>query len=326
MDLLETLKNKLVKKTPMTDFCLQTIRLRKMIKTVYQILMLFEDGQEKIQGEYIFDSHYTSSLAESILEKTGDLVFDANIIAEEGGADLYRVYDQYQEWVQTTLFNLSESVAKRESLADAFEQEPEFQTLKLILGWLDHKNPDQLETVRGFIKLVFEHVLLNGPDIPGTFSNTIQTEFTDGNATHKVLSVGLYEGDRPVKESAGQSWECEPLSHLLSEFQSIDRPKTENGASYDASWLAATERDQLSLILLEGSTRPVHIEAFQENDTGLKMIFAFFDEKFSPELSFDTTFFKEQIGTGQMICLIDSNLNLFRSDLKKLGQSCLSIF
>jgi len=324
MELLETIKNKLVKKNLRAEFCLQSIRLRKMVTNVYQIIQLFEDGHDKIQGAYILDSHYTSSLAESILEKIGELVFDANVIMEKEGENLYRVYDQYQDRVQKTLLDLSKSVENREKLADSFEQEPEYQTLNTILNWWDQKNSDQIKTVKEVIALVFKHAAIKMNDIPKMLVKKTPVGFSSGKARHKVLIVNLNENETYTEEFSESNWECKPLSYLLSDVQSSEKLNPEKGSLDTISWLAAIEKNNLSLFLLEGITAPIHIEAFRENKTGLNMIFAFIDQKIASKFNSDTIFFKEQVGAGQILLFADSNLNHFESNLKKIGRIYLS--
>ena len=59
------------KHSEIMDYCVQTIRFKKLLEDANALMDLFADGQEKKAGEYILDNHYVVSLIGSMVERLG---------------------------------------------------------------------------------------------------------------------------------------------------------------------------------------------------------------------------------------------------------------
>ena len=325
MDLFKTLTRNLGKKTPVTDFGLQAIRFRKLVRTTYQLLKLFEDGREKIKGEYILDYKYVQSVAEGILDRMGKLVFDASVLVANEGRGLYQIYDAYQELLRNTLRKLETALADRSGGGESLADEPEYKTLNEILSWFDKGGADNPVNVKQFINQVFEQTLPVFKLNPKLLEKSAVTDIHYGNSAHRLYILDPFAGEDLEPEQAPKIKQCKPLNLLWPEVEAHSSDDLKSPSAQPVPWLAAMGKYNLSLYLANKPTPPLHFEIFPDQATGLGMIFLFIDKHYFTDLVLENTYFETQTGTGKMVWLADAAEETMENNLKYLGKKCLAL-
>jgi len=113
MRLLTKIQKYVAKKSVTSDFCIQTIRFRELLRKTQALMHLIDDGQEKLSGEYILDFHYIASLIENIIDNLRLLVFNACVLVPEGGEALYLSYDAHRATARNMLLTATIKPARR---------------------------------------------------------------------------------------------------------------------------------------------------------------------------------------------------------------------
>ena len=133
------------------DLKIESLRLRKLLKSLGKLKALHDDGRDKMSGEYILDYHYVENLAEQAMETAGAIAFDAGVIAGDGGNELFDLLDTQRERAQN-LRQAQDDTPSPSSRIDLESEapparEPEYQMLDRTLDWIGGGRDDTRETL-----------------------------------------------------------------------------------------------------------------------------------------------------------------------------------
>jgi hypothetical protein len=146
----------------LTEARLQLARFRKLLENTRAIMTLVEDGREKFREEYIFDRHYVTSLVDRVIERVGMLVFDAMVLAPEGGEALYRLHDRLKGFAVEHFIREEKQCSSSGNISSGLKpipEEPELRMLSSVLDWITGPLPDGEPSIMDFIRLSFDHVI-----------------------------------------------------------------------------------------------------------------------------------------------------------------------
>lgn len=262
MTLLEKFKKITRKEPEIRNFCIQVLRFKKFLENARALLDLFADGREKAEEDYIFDRHYVVSLIDGVVERLGMMVYDACVLAPNRGEDLYAGYDRMKVAAKNLMAAGGKTTASTGPGA-----EPEYQLLSAALQWFNGKGVQSTETVMGFIKQMFSHVL-QGAGLPETDKKRAMLE----NSGLQVMDKGLYAVDiwrdslgLPEKPRTTGDFSNTPLRHLLM-------AAGDGNTGGRADWVAAVSEYQLSLDSLKPGT-PFRLETLASGQEHSDFIF-----------------------------------------------------
>ncbi|MDA3896526.1 MAG: hypothetical protein PF482_10300, partial [Desulfobacteraceae bacterium] len=258
MSILEKLKKISRKEPEIRHFCIQTIRFKKFLENARVLLDLFNDGREKVLGEYIFDRHYVVSLIDSVLERLGMMVYDASVLVPKSGETLYAMYDKHKLAAGNLIgFSVSGNGGKTSGSNNAelsLSAEPEYQLLSDVLRWFDGKEAPTGTTVMDFMKQTFFYVLqfdaIGGLESSDSMKNQSLLENSGVLASDMgIYLVALWKDALalPEERRAINDFNSVPLKHLLMDAGFKDVKSGPENIHNGASWVAAVSEYQLSL-------------------------------------------------------------------------------
>jgi hypothetical protein len=234
---------------------LRQVRFRKVLENARDLFDLLDDGRDKKGGDYILDRHYVEVLLDTMIEKAGMIVYDACMLVPDGGARLYERFDRIRSRGRKML--LVEDENGENSL------EPEYRLLSRVLDWIDGPQDGPEETLMGFIREVFDHVVLGWKDSPAGF----ETLTRDSGGASDIIRFLDTDRNlvRRVQDGSGSL-----LNLVFGDPDGVESP--EPGGSPvgpERRWQVVSGGRHLSLCRIDGKT-VLRIEAcmssFQDND------------------------------------------------------------
>lgn len=106
---------------------------RRLLTTNNQVLGLIADMEEKLSGEYLFDTHYINKNVRLIADEVLNIIENLNSLSKNKYAQLYKIHDDINNEIEKILGNKFEStLKKKEPLKDTHLLE----TMEKILDWI----------------------------------------------------------------------------------------------------------------------------------------------------------------------------------------------
>ncbi len=209
------------KKTERTSLWLACVRLRKLLENARALMEQIDDGKEKIKGEFIFDMRYNLSLIERIIETSGDMVFDAGVLAPEGSEALFSIHDRCRKHAEKAFRadrNLGTPLPGEDD--DSLENIPEFRMLADFLEWVE--NPEANISIMKLLKMTFDHVFeaLAGKSLPD--AGAPQLSLGEGRIDLVDLGGGISGPGGPGAIGL-DGVRCKPLHLLTADIDSAER-------------------------------------------------------------------------------------------------------
>jgi hypothetical protein len=321
---LDKLKKITHREPEIRDFCIQTIRFKKFLENARAMLDLFEDGREKALGEYIFDRHYVVSLIDSVIERLGMMVYDACVLVPKSGEDLYAGYDRHK-LAAANLINWKGPAGKTGESETAILSEPEYQLLSDALFWLTGKDATDAETVMGFMKQTFFHVI-QGLESTDAVKN--RTLFETSNV--KATDMGLYLIDLwkdalalPETKRAARDCNSVPLKHLLMDAGGGESKIGDGNRQGDPDWVALVTEYQLSLKSLKPDLE-FRLETLASNDAQSDFIFIFAGQSANLNKLLPAGFHIEKTRYGHLAWNLDMSAKTIEDSLMTIGRGVFS--
>ena len=141
------------KRKETTPQWLANVRRRKLLENARALIELLGDGKEKLHGEFIFDKRYNFALIEQLIEKSGEMVFDASIMVPEKSDRLWGMYNKLSQAAEK-MFPDSRYSSAQDS--EAFDGLPELQMLSDILEWAEGESTEI--SIMDLLQQTFDHV------------------------------------------------------------------------------------------------------------------------------------------------------------------------
>jgi len=327
MNILERLNIVRYKHSGIRNFCVHTIRFKKLLENATALLDLFEDGNEKLSGEYILDRHYVTSLIDSVVEKLGMIVYDACTLAPEKGELLYAQYDTHKLKAEK-LIEQDNTLEKKEiSNNDILESTPliypEYQLLSDTLKWLNREESGT--TVMDLAK----QTLLNG--IGGIESmDSLKDEIIfklDGlkNQGSNIYLIDLWKDPfNPLKKPRSlDDIDSVPFKRLLSDIANYDSSTTSTFSAKSITWAAAASEHEISLNTLN-SDFSFRLDAVISGYEDLDYIFVFTDNSFNTDHIIPQGFYTEKTSYGQLSWKRYVSAQTIEDNLITIGSNLLS--
>lgn len=330
MNILEKLKKISHKEPELRNFCIQTIRFKKLLENGRALLDLFEDGREKYLGEYIFDRHYVLSLIDSVVERLGMMVYDAGVLIPQKGEELYSIYDKHKLVGESLIggngylegfgipgdFTSGTSAFGTPDLYDA-----EYQLLFDMLRWFNSKNAPENATVMNFMKHLFFNVT-QGLESMDVMKNQTLFEKSGLKATDmEIYLIDLWKDALALPETSRSINEvnCIPLKHLLMKAGRKDAKDEQESIN----WVAAVSEYQLSLNTLKPNFQ-FRLETLASSDEKSNFIFIFADKSANMDKILPGGFNIENTDYGQFAWNICISSETIEESLTIIGRNLFS--
>ncbi len=282
---------------PLTRARLSFTRFRKLLENTRAALNLVEDGSEKLSGDYIFDNHYVAALADAVKEQAGRMVYDAVVLAPEGGQDLWEARDDFAAAIPKGPFSDPAGV-----------REPEYAFLAEVVRWMSEGE----SSIPGIMAKIYDHVI---PKLaPEEFLALAENAGRGGIA---LIDLWPKAAADPAKPAAPSPVRSRPLSLMLMEGG--------GGAAreaLEASWLALTEPESLDL---RGRGLPAGIVAAATlgGSMDTDFIFVFVPHGAVSADLFPPGFHRQKTGLGVMGWIYDAAHKDLEAALAHLGKRVL---
>jgi len=328
MTILEKLKKISQKKPEIRHFCIQTIRFKKFLENARALLDLFDDGREKVLGEYIFDRHYVVSLIDSVVERLGMMVYDACVLIPKSGEDLYAAYDKHKLAAGNLIGGTPGSFASPPSDSS----DPEYQLLSNVLQWFNGKDAPDTTTVMGFMKRIFLSVIqfdaiggLESMDVMKARTRVLLENSGVAASDMGIYLIDLWKDalDLPEQKRSINDFNSIPLKHLLMDVSGNDSQSRPDGMKNDVNWVAAVSEYQLSLNSLKPDFQ-FRLETLASGYEQSDFIFIFADKSAILDKILPAGFHIERTDYGQFAWNLDMSATNIEDSLMIIGRSLLN--
>ncbi len=326
MTILEKLKKISHKEPRIRHFCIQTIRFKKFLENARALLDLFDDGHEKVLGEYIFDRHYVVSLIDGVVERLGMMVYDACVLVPKSGEGLYVTYDKHKLTAGNLIGGTPGSLASAPSASD----DPEYQLLSDVLQWFNGKHAPDDTTVMGFMKQIFFSVI-QFDAIGGIESmDVMKTRALFENSGVAATDMGIYLVDLwkdaqalPEERRSINDFNSIPLKHLLMDVSGKEAKTGSENIQNGVAWVAAVSEYQLSLNSLKPDFQ-FRLETLASGYEHSDFIFIFADKSAILDKILPAGFHIESTDYGQFAWYLDMSAKNIEDSLMIIGRNLLS--
>jgi len=334
MNILEKLKIVKHKNPDIIDFCIETIRFRKLLENAQALLDLFEDGYEKILGEYILDRHYVTSLIDNVVERLDLMIYDACVLAPESGKELYTQYDKHKLKAEELLggggYSEEKSFDNNKDSSDLNSVDPEYKLLSEVLKWFKGDPSDPGETVMDFMLQIYVYVLKSLET-----KNILKSEALFKSGISKDPGSNIYLIDLwkdavvSPKIRTLDDINSIPLKYFLMDVYNGRALQDSKNGKKAATWIAAASEYSLSFNTLKSDFQ-FRLEATASDYKKSNFIFVFADHSVKIENILSSGFHIEKTDYGQLAWslgaaseTIEDNLiligrNLFHRDLRQM--------
>lgn len=312
-----------------TDFHLETIRFRKLLENARALLDLFEDGHEKMAGEFILDGHYVTSLIENVAEGLGMLVYDACVLAPDAGSALYSQYDQLRGRADEMVGRFESSEWRIASTGRAAGSsppvDPEYEMLAEALRWMDGESSGAGPTVMDFMRGAFGLVLGDKREGDAGKGEAALSRMPSEKRGDPIRVIELWRDpqDEPVSRRSLKETSCHPLRLMLLEAGGNGSPKGREKDPDGPVWIAAVSDDQLSLMAFRGGLR-LRLETTASGSATADFIFVFADDSIPMESILPGGFHVDRTDFGQLAWLVRASPKTVEDSLMAIGRNLLS--
>ena len=307
------------KHSEIMEYCVQTIRFKKLLEDASALMDLFADGQEKKEGEYILDNHYVTTLIGSMVERLGMIVYDACSLSPDSVETLYPMFDHHKGeaagLISRTVTNGLVAARTDEAAESSPLAYPEFQLLEHTLEWFDGAGEN---SVMDLMKLALT-VSIQGIERKASFKDTIRS-FEKGmaKAEYPIYMVDLWK-DAIAPSTSPRS--VEDLDSLPLQFLLMDARQAHPGEH--GEWVAAVSEHELSLTNLAGNFH-FRLDATTSGYRSADYLFVFLDERLSPDKLLPTGFHHETTRAGNLFWKTRVSSTVIEDDLISIGRNLFS--
>jgi hypothetical protein len=312
------------KLNPLVQSKLEVYRFRKLLENARAIMTLVADGHEKLEQEYIFDRHYVISLVDQVIERSGMIVFDAVVLAPEGGESLYRVHDQLKAFAIDQFIKENPESEFENIFPDPgnIPDESEFRLLFQVLAWIIGPLQNGFPTMMDFIRQIFDHVipvLRNGHYVEPAKS---WIELNNDKGNHRIWVINLESG--PIREGRVFINElvCKPLGLMFIGASRNLSGNTGQRSQTIKNWIALTGKNLLSLRGM-GTDNRIYLEAALSGHTDSDFIFIFAEHPLDLKHIAPGGFHMEKTRLGTLAWNYDVSGQTFETNLAQLGELLL---
>lgn len=299
---------------------LQAIRFRKILENLREIHDLFQNGAEKIQGEYILDHYYVVTLVHQVLEKIGMIVFDANILVSKDNSVLYRIFDEHRKIVRDH-FTKKDSPAYDNNLAgykESLLEEPEYRLLANALSWIDGTVDSNRKSVMDFLKYVLEYVISDIDDNWKSQYSSLYSLRLKSSELEDLLAIIDGRGEATnakAKLISSHELNCRPLGMMLMD---VDHKAISASSRAGPKWLAVVDDDHLSM---RSSNREggIRIESTMSGYLEDNFVFVYLRKPTKPHLFIPEDFIIENTENGTLCWSYNVAMDRMENDLMELG-------
>jgi hypothetical protein len=312
---------------PLTEARLTLARLRKLLENARAIMNLLTDGQEKLREEYIFDRHYVTSLVDQVIERSGMLVFDAVVLAPEGGEALYLLHDKLKAFAVDQFIKGSgeTGIDNTVALQEPIPEEPELRLLARVLTWATGQLPNGIVSAMDFIRRIFDHIIPVFRD--GRYFKMAKSwlELEGAGVKHQIRVIGLET--ETIKEDLVfiNDLECRPLGMM---FIGAGQEQSENKGQKQQpirKWIAFIGKEHLSLRGIDTDNK-VYLEATFSGHMDSDFIFIFSENPMDPKAFIPPAFHIEKTELGTLAWSYDVSGQNMENSLTQLGTHLLGSF
>lgn len=327
MSILEKFNIKRDQHAEKRAFRIQTLRFRKLLENANNLLDLYEDGSEKLKGEYILDNHYVISLVDSMIEKLGKVVYDVCTLAPHLAEKFYSKLDETKTIADRLISDKSipgpVGHTDLNGNQNVIYAEPEYQLLSNVLKWF---NGESDISGMNLLKQAVEDSIFEIDKKWDLKSEIASDEIWLKETNSRIFLLNLWKDT----DSAGQM----PVS--LSEFGSVplnlvlmDALQDRN-ASLDRSdleeqeWIVAASEHEISMMRIKKDFRlrlDATVSGYEESD----YIFMYLDHSLSPEALIPPGFHIEKIGSGSLCWKLDVSSEAIEDTLITIGRSIFGV-
>jgi hypothetical protein len=301
------------------EFLIQTIRFKKLLENAKALLDLFEDGNEKIRGEYILDRHYVISLIDGIIEKLGMIVYDTCTLSPERGEYLYEQYYVFKLKAQAMISG-GNTNEHEDARAGAMSEkiifnDPEYRLLSDVLSWF---NGEETPAVMNLMKQAFVDSIRAIEKINDLKKDSVFKDIGFNEMNH-IYMVDQWKYEAPVIINPGSLDDIYsiPLKLLLLDaFNNSSRDKNKIGGE----WIVAASEYEISLMNLTENFRfrlDATVSGYEESD----YIFVFTDNHLDTEKILPAGFHKEKIHFGNLCWKLDVSSTTIEDSLITIGRN-----
>jgi hypothetical protein len=327
MNILERLNIIRHKDSGIRDFCIQTIRFKTLLENATALLDLFEDGNEKLSGEYILDRHYVTSLIDNVIEKLGMTVHDACMLAPEKGKTIYEQYDQHKLKAEK-LIKQKIAVKKKDNYDDGILEStpliyPEYQLLSDALEWFYGKESDS--AVMDLIK----QTLLNGiGGIESMDGLKNEINFKLNGLKNQGSDVYLFDVwkdpvNPPKNHRSLDDIDSVSFKRLLSDIADYGSSTASTSNAKPVTWIAATSDHEISLNTLN-SVFSFRLDAVMTGHEDSDYIFVFTDNSFDTDQIIPQGFHTEKTSYGRFSWKRYVSMEIIENSLTAIGKNLLN--
>ncbi|MGB9500465.1 MAG: hypothetical protein ACKVE4_12155 [Dissulfuribacterales bacterium] len=322
MGIFEKFKKFTHKEPGIKDFCIQTIRFRKLLENARGLLALLADGNEKALGEYILDRHYVTSLVDSSVERLGMMIYDACVLVPEFGETLYTQYDRHKRRAGELISQ--NGIRDKKNMADDtnISSDPEYELLSDVLTWLNGESYEPGATVIDFMRQTFVRVLKHLDA-----GNNSKVELLLANNISKAPGSNMFLLDLwedavapSAKPHSLDDVKCIPLKLLLMDTDGGSLSPLVDDKTKTATWIATSSEYQLSLKMLEPNCS-FHLEATVSGHERSDFIFIFADASINTENILPRGFLTETTDYGQLAWKLDATSKAIEDSLISIGRN-----
>ncbi len=309
---------------------LQTVRLKKMLENVRSIIDLFEDGKEKLSGEYIFDQHYNVSMVDKIIERSRRAVFDASVLMPEGNQKFYAAFDKCRRFADEFLSAPSaikdeNNVNQQYHDPDAFENTAEYKTLTKVLDWIEGSAEKDVNSAMTIITSLFDNFFSSLEKGKSPASGTYKLEIQHPAFTNHIELTDLGGGIREKQNGsyAIDDLECKPLQLILKGI--FGEEKISSSSDETArNWSAIITDSHLSLRSLD-SAHSIFLETTLMNNINSDFTFLYSKSTSLAENHLPQNFHIKKTPLGYMIWSYGRDWYDLEKDIILLGNTLFTL-
>ncbi|MBU0993155.1 MAG: hypothetical protein KJ737_11735 [Proteobacteria bacterium] len=322
MTILEKLNMIRHKHSGIRDFCIQTIRFKKLLENANALLDLIDDGNEKIRGEYILDRHYVISLIDRVVEKLGMIVYDACTLSPEMGEDLYAHYDANKLKAEELIAGKKPFVKAETFLNGGSDKtpitDPEYRLLSDVLSWFN--GATDITVINLLKKACVDGI--KGIEKIDDLKNQILSEQSGLKISgNPIYVVDLWkDAFAPVlKPRSLSDIESIPLKLLLMETLSeSSSANTKN--RIEGEWVVSASEYEVSLMNMN-SDFSLRLDATASGYEKSDYIFVFTDNRLKPEKILPKGFHTEKTDSGFLCWKLDVFPEAIEDSLITIGRN-----
>jgi|GEM_PF-5263729 hypothetical protein len=272
MEIVDRIKKRVSPEVCFSKFSLDNIRFKKLLGHSRQLINLFEDGKEKLKGEYIFDLHYVTSLLEETTDLLGKIVYNASVLSPGGSQSFFYTLDSYKEVAKETVLSAGSKNKvniPHKASSSSLSSEPEFRLLEKVTGWFGEPPYNNLMPVKKIIAEIFNH-LFQTLAFPGEKDDEAKIVFN--NILNRLNLYYFYNIPEFIDDAELYLKSCRPFRYLGSELNS-ESQNYFNKSLKEKIWTAFLADDYLSLVLWDETNPVIKLDSCIEGSDESDFIF-----------------------------------------------------